>query len=167
LQGGKDSGRISDLFVYYVGHGKLGKYNDRYYLAIPTTLEYDPYSHSITLYALSAILETYAKGLRRFLILDSCFAAAALPELSKIHDVLSDVPRAENSEEEQSIIGDSPGATCGTSLLCAASVEDAAKIGPKYTYFTEALVSVLNNGMSHAPGLTSIPPKCPFARSEL
>ena len=72
------SERTTDLFMYYVGHGGFGDHNDSYYLAIRATRKYDPFTYSIQISALANILRTYAAELRRFLLIDACFAAAAV-----------------------------------------------------------------------------------------
>src|SRR6266566_7355960 len=66
-----------DLLVYYVGHGGFFGPQAGYYLAIRRTRSNNPRASSIEIAALADTLKEKARRLRRLLILDCCFAAAA------------------------------------------------------------------------------------------
>ena len=68
-----------DLFLYYSGHGGFIGGRD-YLLAVRSTIEGLEGSSSIRVADLAAALRNAARDLRRFLILDCCFAAAAFRE---------------------------------------------------------------------------------------
>jgi Caspase domain len=66
-----------DLLVYYVGHGGFVGPQFDYYLAIRRTRSNNPRASSIGIASLADTLKENARHLRRFVILDCCFAAAA------------------------------------------------------------------------------------------
>lgn len=86
---------------------------------------------------LAAALKEVARGLRRYLILDCCFAAAAVGEFQS--GSATQVVREKTLDAFP---------TKGTALLCAASSKDPARAphGASYTMFTGALLDVLING---------------------
>jgi WD40 repeat protein len=144
---GVDPSRVTDVFVYYVGHGGFGREDRSYYLALKQTESYDPYTHSLQLHSLATLLRTYAGALRRYLILDSCFAAAAIQKFqSPLNDVVKETIGRGGWSEGINDRGDLPAATRGTSLLCASSSDQAAIFGDKYTRFSEALIASLREG---------------------
>ena len=66
-----------DLIVYYVGHGGFRDSKSDYYLAIRSTQRPDLYISSIPIQSLAMAIKEEARYLRRYIILDSCFSAAA------------------------------------------------------------------------------------------
>jgi len=139
--------QLTDVFIYYVGHGGFGRHDGSYYLALKSTESYDPYTHSLQLHSLATLLRTYAGTQRRYLILDSCFAAAASEKFqSPLNNVVKETVNREGWSEGINDRGDLPAATRGTSLLCASSSTEAAIFGDQYTRFSEALIKVLTQG---------------------
>ena len=80
LQRGGD--KISDIILYYVGHGGFVGINKEYCLMIASTKEGLEGSSGIRIDALSASLRDHARRARKFLILDCCFASSAFPAVS-------------------------------------------------------------------------------------
>jgi Caspase domain len=126
-----------NLFVYYVGHG-LFTSDRRYCLAVRFTDERNVGFSTIRGRDLADVVSENAIQLRRFLILDCCFAA------SMYGDFLSGPGEAATTQ----LLEDLP--ERGTSLLCASSPRDVA-LAPKNlecTMFSDALLKALNAGNS-------------------
>jgi formylglycine-generating enzyme required for sulfatase activity len=131
---------VTDLFIYYVGHGGLEDGSRDYYLAIRSTRQDDPYGYSLQLKRLARTLRNNARFFRRYLILDACFAGAALSALQGpldqvIEQRVADVEWSSNQNPAK-----------GTSLLCASSATDPAKVDSTYTMFSGALIRMLREG---------------------
>lgn len=130
-----------DLIFYYVGHGDFTPAEQKYFLAIRTTRHGSPGPSSIRMTDLAATLMQYAKNLRRYLILDCCFAGSAFQEFQG-----TGVAAA----TRRKTLGEFP--ERGTALLCASSSRDAAiaPSGIQQTMFSGALLSVLRSGIPGA-----------------
>jgi len=124
-----------DVFLYYTGHG--GFINGRdYFLAVKSTIEGLEGTSSIRVSDLASALRNAALNLRRFLILDCCFAAAAFKEFQSTPggaarlQTLDAFPRR------------------GTTLLCSSSSRNVsiAPSGERHTMFSGALLDVLRYG---------------------
>jgi hypothetical protein len=135
-----------DLIVYYVGHGGFRESTSEYYLAIQMTQRPDLYLSSIPIQSLATSIKEEARFLRRYIILDSCFSAAAYVSFQsgpievafqKIADAL---PEA------------------GTALLCSSGPREPSKAPPdlEHTMFTGALIEILRQGYNGAIELFSI-----------
>ncbi len=126
-----------DLVVYYVGHGGFVGQRGDYFLALRSTREDGEASSGYLMSALAATVKRFAPRLRRFLILDACFAAhaagtflaAGAPEAAAARQTLDEFPRR------------------GTSLLCASGAKTPARAprGAHTTMFTGALLQVLRD----------------------
>ncbi|MFL5658205.1 MAG: hypothetical protein ACJ8CB_28975, partial [Ktedonobacteraceae bacterium] len=131
-----------DVIVYYVGHAKRTRKYQQFYLAIRDTQSNDPEGTSLNVGSLASILEKQARTLRRFYILDCCFAANALitlqgtPEAELLHNVLEEV-------EHQ---------TQGYAALCSSGMFDPSLLLPDHTntFFSAALQHVLTEGKPRA-----------------
>lgn len=122
---------VKDLLVYYVGHGAFSK--DRYFLALKSTVASDPFYTGLPMERLARLLDQGAGNLRRFILLDCCFAAAATSEfMAPGHDII-----------ERASIDTFP--RQGTALLCASSSTKPAKVGAHYTKFSGALLKILRD----------------------
>jgi len=133
-----DSGGVTDLIVYYVGHGGFTGPDRRYFFAIPSTVEGYEGSSGLRAADLASTLKTAARRVRKYLILDCCFAAAAFTEFQSAGGV-AQLAGEQFAEELPAK---------GTALLCAAS-KSAPAIAPvkgTYTMFSGALREVLLNG---------------------
>ena len=137
----------SDLIVYYVGHGGFANPSSDYFLAMRSTRSADPYLSSLPIISLSRALNEAARHLRRYLILDCCFAAAAYKTFQ------ADGPL---SVAAGKVADAFPKA--GTALLCASGARDPAKAPPNLdrTMFTGALLATLADGDVAAPPRLSL-----------
>src|SRR6185295_17621765 len=124
-----------DLFIYYTGHG--GFINGRdYFLAVRSTIEGLEGTSSIRVCDLASALRNAARDLRRFLILDCCFAAAAFKEFQTTPGTAARLQTLEAFPRR------------GTTLLCSSSSRNVsiAPEGERNTMFSGALLDVLRNG---------------------
>jgi len=146
---------ISDLIVYYVGHGGFTGPAHDYYLATRYTRQGGEASGSLRMEDLARTLRRDAPTARRYLILDACFAGAAYKYFQGSGtDAILRMTVSKTAEllplEEESLGPDLPRA--GTALLCAASAQDAASAdGDTLTKFSQALVEVLTKGHPGGP----------------
>ncbi|MGQ3292033.1 MAG: caspase family protein, partial [Shinella sp.] len=129
-------GPVSNLFVFYSGHGGFTRSDQSYFLATRRTRAGSEGATSIRYVDFSSSLKRYAASVRRYLILDCCFAAASvLPHQSEVTDLV-------NLRIEESIPGS------GTAVLCssASSRVSIAPRGARFTMFSEALFECLKAG---------------------
>lgn len=128
------NGTVANLVVYYVGHGAVD--NDDYVLLIRKSRTENLAASSLVAYQLARSLTACAQALRRFVILDCCYAGVAIgifqsnstPSVLKIRDGLS---------------------SRGTALL-GASPADRRAISPEgyeHTAFSGCLLDVLEEGV--------------------
>jgi hypothetical protein len=140
----------TDLIVHYVGHGGFRDESRDYYLAIQATRADNPFYTSIMVDSLWRTLRGGARRLRRFLIIDACFAAAAaralmapLQEVVKVK--VRDLQNAEGAQaaREALVVPDR-----GTAVLCSSSAQDPSSMAGAggITQFTEGLMQVLGAG---------------------
>jgi hypothetical protein len=138
----------TDLIVHYVGHGGFRDESRDYYLAIRATRAENPFYSSIMVDSLWRTLRGGARRLRRFLIIDACFAAAAaralmapLQEVVKVK--VRDLQDAEGAQAAREVVPDS-----GTAVLCSSSAQDPASMAGVggVTQFTDGLMQVLGAG---------------------
>jgi hypothetical protein len=134
---------IQDLFFYYVGHGFLeGRGVSDLHLAIRET-DTDGLSYTaLDIRSLASVIRSRARLVRRYLILDCCYGAAASrawsqadgPARLAMHSALSVFP------------AESP--IRGTALLSAAeSDKEANALGKhEFTAFSDGLLHCLNHG---------------------
>jgi hypothetical protein len=133
-----------DLIFYYVGHG--GFVSQDYYLAIRATREGSEGVSGLRMSDLARTIIREARTLRRYLILDCCFAAAAYEEFMAVP---ADVAKRKTLEQFPKH---------GTALLCASGPRDPAR-APKdslFTVFSQAMLNVLRNGVKTEEGRLSL-----------
>ena len=126
----------NDVIVYYVGHGGFTGINNDYYLALHSTTDDNRGISSLRMADLARSLVEGARHSRRYIILDSCFAASAYKEFMSAPleavrvKTLTEFPRK------------------GTALLCSSGRRDPSKApeGERYTMFSGALLNVLQHG---------------------
>ena len=137
--------KARDLLVYYVGHGGFSSPGDEYFLAIRKTNSWNEAASSYGIKTLANTLRENATHLRRYLILDSCFAAAAYASLQSAP---LDLARRQTVDELP---------PKGTALLCAAGPRDPAKTLPTQlmTMFSEAFLEALRVGDPQIAGRLS------------
>lgn len=134
----KEDGSSINVILYYVGHGSVTSIGDNYFLAIRDSDKNNEYHSSLPMDSLAEILNKWAGTMRKYIILDCCFAGSAV-SLFQSEDSTVFFKAAMNELPSK-----------GTSLLCASSKWEPAKYknGSKYTMFYEALEQVLQNGDS-------------------
>lgn len=135
-----------DLIVYYVGHGGFSRPGDEYFLALRGTRAGNESMTSYAITALANTLREHASFLRRFLILDSCFSAAAQASFQS----------APLEVAKQQTLAEFPDK--GTALLCASGPKDPAKSLPDqvYTMFSGAFLDILQKGSLDKPERLSL-----------
>lgn len=134
---GAEKKLIRDVLVYYIGHGGFAGSRSEYYLALRDTRLDNGLSTSYAIASLAKTLKTYARTVRRYLILDSCFSAAAYTEFMAGPLEVASMQMDEALPPQQ-----------GTALLCASGAREPAKApkGATHTMFTGALLEVLRKG---------------------
>jgi hypothetical protein len=127
---------VRDMIVYYTGHGGFTRSDQAYFLATAQTREGAEGATSIRYSDLAASLKRQTRGLRRYLILDCCFAAAGVIMQSDINSLL--VQRVEEELPPE-----------GTAVLCSSSARlvSIAPRGEPYTMFSGALLTCLCAGI--------------------
>jgi len=133
----QEGARAEDLLIYYVGHGLFTRGDAAYCLAVRCTNAIDEGATSIRAGQLAGIVMRNAPFMRRYLILDCCFAASIHKEFQS----------GELNAATRQIEGEFP-ARLGTSLLCSSSARDVslAPQGVSHTMFSSALIHALRNG---------------------
>jgi formylglycine-generating enzyme required for sulfatase activity len=124
-----------DVFLYYTGHGGFISGRD-YFLAVRSTIEGLEGTSSIRVSDLASALRNGARDVRRFLILDCCFAAAAFKEFQSTPGAAARLQTLDAFPRR------------GTTLLCSSSSRSVsiAPEGEEYTMFSGALLDVLRQG---------------------
>ncbi len=135
-------GNARDVIVYYVGHAQRTRKYNQLYLAIRDTQEDNPERTSLKIENLASILEEQARALRRFYILDCCFAANALEDLQGANE--TDLLHNTFEEVEYKTQG-------YAALLSSGKLKPSALL-PDHTntFFSAALLHVLSETNQHA-----------------
>ena len=132
-----------DLLFYFVGHGGFAGRNSEYYLAVRCTSSENPGVSGIRIESLATTLTDMARYLRRFIILDCCYAAAAFNWFQAEGPAYEAVRQTVDVfKEKAKTVGK------GTSLLCSSGKKVASLLTPdgSYTMFSKALLHVLSTG---------------------
>jgi hypothetical protein len=150
-------GAARDLLIYYVGHGGFANPSSDYYLAIRSTNRLEPYLSSLPIISLARVLREEAREMRRYVILDSCFSAAAYRSFQESPLKIASL-KAEDALPES-----------GTALLCSSGPRDPSKAPPglTHTMFTGAMIEVLRDGDRAAPPKLSLQDLADAVRSRL
>ena len=133
--------RPSDLLIYYTGHGGFTRNDQSYFLAIRRTREGSEGATSIRYVDLASSIKRHAHALRKYLILDCCFAASAIINTqADLNNVI--VQRLEDELPPS-----------GTAVLCssAAKFVSIAPPGERHTMFSGALLECLKSGVHGGP----------------
>lgn len=135
---GAADAEITDVLVYYVGHGGFSSGGQDYYLALRGTRIDNDLLTSYSMRSLAKTLKEYARNVRRYLILDSCFSAAAYKEF------MSSGPLAVAERKVTELLPPEQ----GTALLCASGSRNPAMApaGAEHTMFSGALLKILRTG---------------------
>ena len=128
---------ITDLFLYYVGHGGFTPHEGDFFLAIKCTRDSNPGVSSVRLSTLSRTISTSAHDIRTFIILDCCFSGQA-----GISFMSNGIIEAVGKKLKE----DFPAK--GVALLCSSSKDLPSLIikDRNITMFTEGLDKALRNG---------------------
>lgn len=126
---------IRDILLYYVGHGGFST-SKEYFLAVSATRQKMEGATSLRMSDLASTIRESSRRLRKFIILDCCFSAAAFKEFQSAPLTAARVQTMDAFPKE------------GTTLLCSSSSRTVS-ISPDrayYTMFSGALLSVLRDG---------------------
>jgi hypothetical protein len=132
-----------DLVVYYVGHGSFDEHR-RYVLALQSTRDENQSVSSLRVEALMTTLNQVTKSLRKFVIIDACFAGeSVIYSQAKIDDAV----RQQFKRLPQK----------GTVFLCSSSRDFTSEFLPdeSNTVFTKALAECLSEGAEGFPAKLS------------
>ncbi len=127
---------LSQVIVYYVGHGLFTRGDQAYCLAVRCTNELNEGVTSIRAHDLVDAIRGPSAFVRSYWILDCCFAGRILKELQS--GVLTAI--------RVQILGENP--TRGAAVLCSSSARETslAPQGLEHTMFTHALIESLRTG---------------------
>src|SRR5260221_869133 len=138
-----------DLLFYFVGHGGFWGRHSEYYLAVRRTSSDRPYVSGIRMESLATALTDKARYLRRLIILDCCYAAAAFTAFQAEGPAQVAVLQAVAVfKRKAKRVGK------GTSLLCSSGKKVTSLLTPDRTstMFSKALLQVLaTTGNPHRP----------------
>jgi hypothetical protein len=134
-----------DLLLYFIGHGGFVGYDSDFYLAIRRTRMDSPRASGMQMMSLADTLTGRARHLRRILILDCCFAAAAFSAFQAGPDQVALQKTKDAFEVRQKTVGFP---TKGTTLLCSSNQKSPSLIMPdgSSTMFTKAFLDALVHG---------------------
>ena len=133
-----------DLVVYYVGHGSFDEHH-KYYLALKSTRKENQSISSLRVDSMMITLNNIGRDLRKYIIIDACFAAeAAAYTQSRIDEAVGRQLRLLPQR--------------GVAFLCSSSKHVASKYhdDESNTFFTEALTEVLWDGSANYPPMLSL-----------
>lgn len=133
-----------DLVVYYVGHGSFDEHH-KYYLALKSTRKENQSISSLRVNSMMITLNNIGRDLRKYIIIDACFAAeAAAYTQSRIDEAVGRQLRLLPQR--------------GVAFLCSSSKHVASKYhdDESNTFFTEALTEVLWDGSANYPPMLSL-----------
>jgi hypothetical protein len=142
----QSTSKPSNILIHYVGHGSFKPNSTDYFLTINRTDAEDSSATSVSMAELHGILSRNAGMMRIFLVIDACFAAAAVKDLQS--GTASDLVRARMAEI---IKDDDQGDTIadrGIAALCSADKFEGASARGRdgLTQFTDGLLTVLRTG---------------------
>jgi hypothetical protein len=134
------------VVLFYSGHGGFTSGGKEYLLAIRATRA-NRGATSIRMEDLAETLKCWAGDMRKFLILDCCFAGSAFKEWQSSGPL--ELARSKTQEALP---------PKGTSLLCSSSARDISRMpqGERHTMFSSALLDVLCHGIPDGPSLLSM-----------
>lgn len=136
-----------DVLLYFVGHGGIVGHNSDFYLAIRRMRKENPSISGLQMMALAKTLKEEARFLRRIVILDCCFAAAAYSSFQGCPDELA-IEKTKVAFQVGNTAAGSPTPTKGTTLLCSSGKKSQAMLlsDGSSTMFTKAFLDALAQG---------------------
>jgi tetratricopeptide (TPR) repeat protein len=134
-----------DVLLYFVGHGGFVGRDADFYLALRRTRMDNPRASGLQMLSLADTLTEKARHLRRIIILDCCFAAAAFSAFQAGPDQVALEKTSDAFEVRRKAVGFP---TKGTALLCSSSHKSPSLLLPdgSSTMFTKALLDALVQG---------------------
>src|SRR6266702_4391240 len=135
-----------DLLLYFIGHGGFVGRDADFYLAIRRTRMESPRASGIDMMSLADTLTERARHLRRIIILDCCFAAAAFSAFQAGPAQVA-IEKVVDAFEVGQRRGGFPAK--GTTLLCSSSQKSPSLLLPdgSSTMFTKAFLDALSEGL--------------------
>ncbi len=127
---------VENVFVYYLGHGLFTPIDTKYCLALRCTNTDAVDYTAMRGRDLAAVISTHASYLRRFLILDCCFAGSIVKEFQSAPGDVATLQMMDQLPKR------------GTCLVCASSFDNAA-LAPQalgMTMFSSAFLKALREG---------------------
>jgi|SynMetStandDraft_2_1070026.scaffolds.fasta_scaffold00035_94 hypothetical protein len=146
---------IDNIVIHYVGHGWFLPNTRDHHLTINHTDPVEKAATSARLGHLNDMLLREAKGLRRFYLIDACFAAASL------RDLMAGADEEVIEQGVGAIIGAWPEAESGkrgVAALCSADKDSLANArgDREFTQFTDGILHVLERGDSRTTDRVSL-----------
>jgi len=144
----RDSGNAArDVLIYFIGHGGFADQSHDYHLALRRTRHTSLRASAIPMKSLVETIKRKAQHLRRFMILDCCFAGSAFytfqgdPSQGAIRQT-ADAFRVNTKRKAQGVPKE------GTTLLCSSDQQSASLLMPdgSSTMFSKALLDALSKG---------------------
>ena len=123
----------TDLLMYYSGHGGFARSDQSYFLAIRRTREGSEGATSIRYSDLASSIKRHADTLRKYLILDCCFAAAAVVRTQ------TDISRVVIDRLEDEF------PSSGTAVLCSSAAKLVSIAPPRLTCSITSNASTMLN----------------------
>ena len=144
-----------DLLLYFVGHGGFVGRNFDFFLAIRRTRMDNPRASGLQMMSLADTLTEQARFLRRFIILDCCFAAAAFSSFQSGPAQVA-IEKTRDAFETPKKVKGIP--TRGTALLCSSGHKLPSLLLPdgSSTMFTKAFLDALAQGADEQHHLLSL-----------
>lgn len=144
-----------DLLVYFIGHGGFIGPDADFYLAIRRTRMANPRASGIPMLSLADTLREKARHLRRIIILDCCFAAAAFNAFQSGPAQVA-VAKTQDAFEVKRKSAGFP--TKGTTLFCSSGHRVPSLLLPDQssTLFTKALLDALAEGKKNLQNRLSL-----------
>jgi hypothetical protein len=145
----------TDLVIYYVGHGSFSE-GDQFFLSVRSTNCDDPLGSSISANSLARLIRERAAGLRTYLVLDCCFAAAFMKTFMSGGPLTVASKQLRDALPHGDLLNRLP--EYGVGLLCAAGSSEPAKAPAElqYTMFTGGVLELLRDGDPDAPEWLSL-----------
>lgn len=158
---GSPKGGGVTVLLAYIGHGSLLDKDQDYCLLVRDTRESNPAGSSIRVKDLAQVLRSAAPQSARIIILDSCFAGAAVKGFMG-GGTVAQVERRKIREMLEEKVDHK-----GVALLCAASAFNPARFSELSTVFGHALVDALERGDPDGPSKLSLEQVCDLTRELL
>lgn len=141
--------KVTDVLFYYVGHGGFANGGADYYLTLADTRTHSELISSYPINGLANTLKNNSRNIRRYVILDCCFAGAAVQAfMSGGAGAIAGQMASQAFVEPQK----------GTALLCASSSQKPAMAPPGefHTMFSGALLEILQSNTDSSKAYLSM-----------